>query len=861
MEGLDGFGADGYNVFRNNDDRRQNILKRYFAVLFILALCITILALPASGASGTTGGAVSPTKEELRAKWATVTDASTVYETEPSITAPYAAGALTEDYLQSGITYLNFIRYVAGLPEVPLDDNLNDLAQHAAVVMAANDTMSHYPSKPAGMDDSFFQKGYEAAGDANLSAFYGAYKPLTMLQKAVQSFMDDNGPYNVPTVGHRRWVLNPTLGKVGFGFAEAEYSGYVVNHIHDTSGKAVDYDFISWPVAGNMPNELFNPTVPWSVTLNPAKYKAPVLEDLYITVTNETTGEVWTFDKNTGKPYNAQEAFLTVDTQGYGVFNCIIFTPGAENIGDYMGLYTVKITGLKTAAGKATTLTYQVDFFDMEECQHSFIGVSRPSTCWEAGLTFKRCTICGYETDKRPLPLAGHTWEAESCLELPVCLRCGAVGDEPYFYSHKYTTQRVDPTCTTTGYDTHTCSVCGDTYTDNEKPMREHDYDVTITQATCTEDGVAVYECEYCGDTYSTAYGDAKGHIYDGMYANDANGHWLHCRRCGEATELESHVPGPAATDRSDQICTVCRYVINPAGADAGKFKIAFANMTLGNSLAMNFAFEQGHRTDWTGCYATIVKEYADGRADKVVTIPYAQWGSANINGVMHYTLKFDGVAAKEMSDVVYVTVYDKNGNAVSKVWVDSVRSYATRTLQNPATSEESAIMIVDLLNYGAAAQNYFGYNTGNLANKQLSDLQKALATKDAPATDIRVKGANYKGTNLGLESQILMRMAFGGTNTSMYAVIEFTNHSGNKVKVNVSGSEFGASGVIVIDEIVIADGRKPVTVTVYNADGTVFASATDSMESYIARMRVDKYDPLYEAILKFSDSAYNFFH
>ena len=283
--------------------------------------------------------------------------------------------------------------------------------------------------------------------------------------------------------------------------------------------------------------------------------------------------------------------------------------------------------------------------------------------------------------------------------------------------------------------------------------------------------------------------------------------------------------------------------------------------MTLGNSLAMNFAFEQGHRTDWSGCYAKIVKEYADGRADKVVTIPYAQWGSANINGVKHFTLKFDGVAAKEMSDNVYVTIYDKAGTAISNIWEDSVRGYAMRTLNNPKTSEESFIMVVDLLNYGAAAQSYFKYNTGDLANNQMTAAQKAKATKDAPAADIRVKGANYKGTNLGLESQILMRMAFGGTNTSMYAVIEFTNHSGNKVKVNVSGSEFGASGVIVIDEIVIADGRKPVTVTVYNADGTVFASATDSMESYIARMRVDKYDPLYEAILKFSDSAYNFFH
>jgi len=49
------------------------------------------------------------------------------------------------------------------------------------------------------------------------------------------------------------------------------------------------------------------------------------------------------------------------------------------------------------------------------------------------------------------------------------------------------------------------------------------------------------------------------------------------------------------------------------------------------------------------------------------------------------------------------------------------------------------------------------------------------------------------------------------------------------------------------------------VTVTIYNPNGTVFASVTDSMESYIARM--GNTDTIYEMILRFSDSAYHYFH
>jgi len=117
-----------------------------------------------------------------------------------------------------------------------------------------------------------------------------------------------------------------------------------------------------------------------------------------------------------------------------------------------------------------------------------------------------------------------------------------------------------------------------------------------------------------------------------------------------------------------------CTYQVEAA---IEKFNIAFANMTLGNSLAMNFAFRQDACEDWSGAYAKIVKTYADGRANKEITIPYAQWGSAGINGVAHFALKFDGVAAKEMSDSVFVTIYD--GNATPSAIPGRTPSVATQ--------------------------------------------------------------------------------------------------------------------------------------------------------------------------------------
>ena len=60
------------------------------------------------------------------------------------------------------------MRMIAGLPEVYLHDTYNELTQYGAVVLAANDTLTHTPSKPAGMDDEFYKEGYKATSQSNI---------------------------------------------------------------------------------------------------------------------------------------------------------------------------------------------------------------------------------------------------------------------------------------------------------------------------------------------------------------------------------------------------------------------------------------------------------------------------------------------------------------------------------------------------------------------------------------------------------------------------------------------------------------------------------------------------------------------
>ena len=125
-----------------------------------------------------------------------------------------------------------------------------------------------------------------------------------------------------------------------------------------------------------------------------------------------------------------------------------------------------------------------------------------------------------------------------------------------------------------------------------------------------------------------------------------------------------------------------------------------------------------------------------------------------------------------------------------------------------------------------------------------------------------QVKGTGYVASQLDLGSSILLRVKFNGIDSSMYAVVKFTNHNGREIEERVEGSEFMYSGtVVVINQVVAADYNQDVTIKVYNGDEEV-ANATESVASYLAR-QLAKDNPLaiYDAVAKYCAAAYGYLH
>jgi hypothetical protein len=57
---------------------------------------------------------------------------------------------------------------------------------------------------------------------------------------------------NVPSLGHRRWILNPPLGRVGIGFASPERPGQCLS-VFDRSGPGSDRTWTAYPNPGPAP--------------------------------------------------------------------------------------------------------------------------------------------------------------------------------------------------------------------------------------------------------------------------------------------------------------------------------------------------------------------------------------------------------------------------------------------------------------------------------------------------------------------------------------------------------------------------------------------------------------------------------
>ena len=134
-----------------------------------------------------------------------------------------------------------------------------------------------------------------------------------------------------------------------------------------------------------------------------------------------------------------------------------------------------------------------------------------------------------------------------------------------YFLFHPHTyaiVDQVNPTCTESGSTTYKCW-CGKSYTE-EAPAIGHSYTESVTtEPTCTSDGVRTFTCSVCGDSYSESI-PAIEHNYIENKDNADKDHCLVyvCSNCGDSyAEKEHNFIFVESGNKKTYQCSKCDYV------------------------------------------------------------------------------------------------------------------------------------------------------------------------------------------------------------------------------------------------------------------------------------------------------------
>lgn len=235
------------------------------------------------------------------------------------------------------------------------------------------------------------------------------------------------------------------------------------------------------------------------------------------------------------------------------------------------------------------------------------------------------------------------------------------------------------------------------------------------------------------------------------------------------------------------------------------------------------------------------------------------------------YVFAVPGIAAKEVNDILSVTLYadDANGNTyISSVYSTSMADIA---MTGFSTDSKKNTLLADFLTYCAAAQTYFQYNTADLATADLGNYASYVTTtsptltkcNSVVATPAAVK-ATFKEYTLDLDYKIALRVypQFDSSISSLNNITLKVNYDSPSLSADTYTFKLKNSSYFAIDNILASDFGLPFTFTVYDGDTAISDSIEYSIEnrcrSGVSEGGTKK--ALLEAMINYSRSAKAYF-
>ena len=304
------------------------------------------------------------------------------------------------------------------------------------------------------------------------------------------------------------------------------------------------------------------------------------------------------------------------------------------------------------------------------------------------------------------------------------------------------------------------------------------------------------------------------------------------------------------------------------------------ASISLESDFSLHFYIPAAFLADKTNPYVVFTKQTADG---PVVICQY-DYAEETVGEKLCRRYSFPNLSAAEMGTEVTARLFYNTEGAdhMSHALSYSVRQYAMNMLEK---TDDAALktLLVDMLNYGAEAQKYFGVNESSLANSGLTEAQQLYATEAEPALEnhksmLRREDARvwFEGCSLSLESSVTLNyyldLSTCGIPANELALeLSWLADDGSVKTDRIDGTAFLARQLgnrtlyaAVLDELNAAQMRTIVSAAVIRKEDQMQVSDTMcySIESY-AQSKM-KNDPalavLILAMMKYGDAAESYF-
>ena len=311
-------------------------------------------------------------------------------------------------------------------------------------------------------------------------------------------------------------------------------------------------------------------TLPESMTITPADFSkksyvdnngTKTIGDISVTINqvmqSSNNGEKIQFQKNSGYLILNNVTVYSIEIDASSTSNVVVSVYDTEELAKAgkgtaatanNGVYLLNVANkyVRIAQNGVTLTLSEIKVVFREPAHtHTYKEVSKGATCGETGLKLHYECDCGL----------WFTLDGEgNYVEIAEADKGNYVIAKTTEHTYNDGEITTAATCTKTGVKTFTCTVCGETKTQEIEALG-HDYSIFVEEvaATCKATGVKVMKCSRCDEKdYQEIALDPNAHDWNKTGTDNGDGtHTVTCKNDETHTNIVEH-------SYVDEVCSVC---------------------------------------------------------------------------------------------------------------------------------------------------------------------------------------------------------------------------------------------------------------------------------------------------------------